>query len=461
MNAISKQSEPSIKRWIAIWSLGAIVVLALLWWGFQKLVGPPLPKSVTFAAGTSTGVYRTVAEKYREALLEDGIDLKVLETAGSAENLELLRSGEATVAILQGGTAEPIDREHMTSLASLYLEPVWLFYRADLGEVDEISDLKGHRIAVGPAGSGTHTIAAEWLSENGIEELAEDATESADGTSFLSVTGRAAAEKLQADEIDAAFIVVGAESEVIWDLVNDPSIRLMDFRRGDAYQTRFRYLKQVTFAEGMLDLRSNLPDQDIRMLATTANLVANEDLHPALVQLFLEAAKDVHESGGFFEQPQQFPSPFGVDIPIDQGAQRYFRDGPSFLYRFLPFRIANWLDRMKILLAPMLVLLVPLVKFFPPIYRYRIRRGIYRWYKVLREIDQKLQEDSYHDFSEDIKRLESLETELAEVSVPLSYMEEFYNLRIHVNYVLGLLSDRYKQPDHHVSLEEKIIHGDD
>ena len=185
------------------------------------------------------------------------------------------------------------------------------------------------------------------------------------------------------------------------------------------------------------------------MLATTASLVANEDLHPALIQLLLEAARDVHDSGGFFEAPREFPSPLGVDIDINPGAKHYFRDGPSFLYRYLSFRYANWLDRMKLLIAPMLMLLVPLFRFFPPAYRFRIRRRIYRWYHILREVDLKLKqhEDDSVDFAPDIQRLKSLETELAEVSVPLSYMEEFYNLRLHVNYVLALLQDRYHPRD--------------
>ena len=207
-------------------------------------------------------------------------------------------------------------------------------------------------------------------------------------------------------------------------------------------------MKQVVFAEGMLDLTENLPAADVTLLATTANLVANEDLHPALIQLLLQSARDVHEGGGFFEAPREFPSPFAVDIPIDEDAKRYFQNGPSLLYRFLPFRWANWLDRMKLLIAPMIVLLIPLAKLFPPVYRFRIRRRIYLWYHVLREIDQKLKlhEEDNVDFTEDILRLRKMETELAEVSVPLSYMEEFYNLRLHVNYVLELLRERCQRP---------------
>lgn len=439
------------RRLILVTSLmtGVLCLIAVTV-GIPYLVGPPVPRTITLAAGTRSGVYYSVAQRYRDLLQEHGIELQLLETNGAVDNLQRLNDHDATLAIIQGGTGTRDEHSGLSSLASLYLEPVWIFHRTDSGVLDQLDDLRGGRIAIGPVGSGTHTIASEWLIENGFEVSPDQAAEQtlADGTVLLPMMGEAAADALEAHEIDAAFMVTGAESPVVSRLMRVESIELMSLRRAAAYETRYRYLKTVTFAEGMLDLQQNLPDHDVTMLATTANLVANEDLHPALIQLLLEAARDVHFTGGFFEAPREFPSPVGVDVQINSDAKRYFRDGPSFLYRYLPFRYANWLDRMKLLIAPMLMLLLPLFKFFPPLYRYGIRRRIYRWYRILREIDQKLKqhEDDNVDFSPDILRLKTLETELAQVSVPLSYMEEFYNLRLHVNYVLGLLKDRYQSP---------------
>ena len=451
-SSMSEQDAPDRRRLI-VGGLAAAVVLLLvaLRYGIPYLVGPPVPRTITMAAGSSTGVYYSVALQYRDRLHEHGIELKLLETNGAVENLQRLKDHDATLAIIQGGTGTRDEHAGLSSLASLYLEPVWIFHRTDSGKLDQLADLRGGRIAIGPVGSGTHTIASEWLSENGFELSPEQTTEQtlSDGTVLLPIMGQPAAAALEAHEIDAAFMVTGAESPLVSRLMRMENIELMSLRRAAAYETRYRYLKTVTFAEGMLDLRKNLPEQDVTMLATTANLVANDDLHPALIQLLLEAAHDVHFSGGFFEAPREFPSPVGVDVQIHSDAKRYFLDGPSFLYRYLPFRYANWLDRMKLLIAPMLMLMLPLFKFFPPLYRYGIRRRIYRWYHILREVDQKLKqhEDDNVDFTPDILRLKSLETELAQVSVPLSYMEEFYNLRLHVNYVLGLLKDRYQPPD--------------
>ncbi|MCA9267233.1 MAG: C4-dicarboxylate ABC transporter substrate-binding protein, partial [Planctomycetales bacterium] len=199
---------------------------------------------------------------------------------------------------------------------------------------------------------------------------------------------------------------------------------------------RFPYLTPVTLGEGLLDLDRNLPDHQVTLVAPTACLVARGDLHPALTPLLLEAAAEVHAGGGYLEEPGEFPSPHRVDFPIGAEARRYFSRGPSLLYRYLPFRAAAWIDRVKLMLLPLITLLLPLAKAAPPVYRWRIRSKIYRWYRVLRDIDQKLKDSSEPiDAAAEVARLKTLDRELAEVSVPLSYMEEFYNLRLHIRYV--------------------------
>lgn len=451
-------------RWrVSLITAAAGVLLVAVWFSVSYLVGPPVPRSLNIATGSSAGVYYAVGLRYREILSEHGIELNVIETDGSVENLELLQDRKATLAIVQGGVGGSDERQDLSSLASLYLEPVWVFYRNEFGSPDDLPDFTGGTIGIGLPGSGTHSIAIEWLAVNGFDvpdELSESAT--SDGTNYVQLTAEESAAALISGDVDAAFFVVGANSKIISQLVSEPTVSLLNVQRGDAYATRYRYLKQVTFAEGMLDLQQNLPAADVELMATTANLVASDELHPALIQLLLQAAQDVHEPGGFFEAPREFPSPFGVDIEINEDAQRYFRNGPSFLYRFLPFRWANWLDRMKLLLAPMIVLLVPLAKAFPPVYRFRIRRRIYTWYRVLREIDQKLKQQTGDvDFAEDIQHLQKMETELAEVSVPLSYMEEFYNLRLHVNYVLDLLRERCRDSDSPVETTAKTDGSDE
>lgn len=445
---MDRPAEESKRSWL--WLPGLVAVIAIvMYFVAPLLVGEPPPKKVVIATGSKTGVYFKVAQQYREILARDGIELEIRNTAGSVENLRLLRdsSEDVSVAIVQGGTNTAADDHTLRSLASIYLEPVWVFYRAELGELSLLSELDKARVGVGKEGSGTRAIALEMLKANGLlpdpNVEADQSTEPPISRSveLHDISGKPAADALLAGELDAAFFVIGPSANVVKKLVSAKEIRLMSFPRARAYETRYRYLQSIDFTQGMLDLRDDLPRQDVKLVAATACLVAREDIHPAITLLLLQAASEVHEPGGFFEAPEQFPSALGVDLPISKDAARFLKNGPSLLYRYFPFQMANWLDRMKLLLVPLATLLLPLFKAFPPLYRWRIRSKIYRWYTVLREIDQKLS-DSHEgfDYSEDIQRLEILQRELAEVSVPLSYMEEFYNLRLHVNYVVTLLS---------------------
>ena len=219
-------------------------------------------------------------------------------------------------------------------------------------------------------------------------------------------------------------------------LLNTPGVRLVDFRRSAAYCRKYRYLRRVTLHEGLLDFEHNLPGGDVHLLAPTASLVAREDIHPALTPLLLRAVTKVHGSGGYLESPGEFPSMHRVDFPLSEAARHHFERGPSPLYRYLPFRWAAWLDRMKMMVLPLATLLIPLFRFAPPVYRWSIRSKIYLWYRVLREVDQKLRLPSGEvDYADEIRQLDQVERELSEVQVPLSYMDEFYDLRGHVAFI--------------------------
>ena len=426
---------PSVlARWRRYWPFPLVtaLVLAVTPW----LVGDPVPREIVIASGQRDGAYFAFATEYAETLRGDGIRVTVLSSAGSIENSELLHSGKAALAIVQAGAAVERDREHLQSLASIYLEPVWVFHKADL-QCNELTDLAAKRIAVGPEGSGTRALALRLLEANGL-----DAGESAVRTT-TAAGGSQAAQALRRGEVDAAIFVISPESPVIRQLLTDSKIKLMSFDRAEAYTRRMTYLSQVTLPEGALDLEHNLPGEDVELLATTANLVTRDDLHSALIPPILEAAFAIHGGTSMFHGGAGFPSPENVELPLAADARSYFRSGPSFLFRYLPFRLASWIDRMKLLLLPLVTVLFPLFKAAPPLYRWRIRSRIYRWYVILREIDKRFnQADGDADFSADIEKLQVLEEELSQFSIPLSYMEEFYNLRLHIGYVLEKLRQR-------------------
>jgi TRAP transporter TAXI family solute receptor len=419
-----------LKRWCPALLISLAALMAAPW-----LLGPRCPTHIVIATGQQDGAYYAFASQYKEILAEHGITLEVRSTAGSVENQQLLNSDSSGVslAIIQGGTADRA-KGRLQSLASLYPEPVWVFCRSD-DPVDELAQLQGKSIAVGPKGSGTRSIALKLLADNHISE--EDHQ-----TSFVDFGATESSQKLKTGEIDVAFIVISPEAPVIHDLLKADGIQLVSFRRAAAYQQKHGFLSESILPEGIVSFHHDVPNRDIRLLAPTANMVARDDLHHALVPLILQAVEQVHQSDGILVQSESFPTPQFTDYPLNKDADRYFRSGPSLLYRYLPFWLAAWLDRVKLILLPMCTLLIPLIKVAPPVYRWRIRSKIYRWYRVLHEIDLELKDaDRSLDLSGCLRRLNKLEQELFEVSVPLSYMEEFYNLRLHVSFVKNRLSE--------------------
>lgn len=431
---------------MGMWGPVTIIVLVGFVIAYFFFVPPPPPKTFKIATGGKTGAYNAFAEKYKEILAKDGFTLEIVNTKGSIENLELLRKGEVKVAFVQGGTATEEDKfgkkdaegnqqpSILASIGSLYYEPLWVFYDRKKG-YKTLRDLKGARLGIGTVGSGTRPVAVQLLERNGCFTKE-------DQKNYQSIGSTECVKKLKAGELDAVFLVAGGRSKNVLALLEDKSIQLLDFKRNIAYERQFPFLSSVKFSEGMCDLKNNVPDQDLTLVAPTAAIVVRTDAHDALTPLILKAATEVHYPGDLFETPGAFPSEKEVDIPISADAKKYITRGPSILQRFLPFWLALALDRLKVMLVPLFTLLFPLVKIAPPIYRWRIRSKIFRWYRLLREIDNEVMSENFKNPEGLHKRLFELEKELDKVSVPLSYMEEFYNLRVHIALVDQFIEQR-------------------
>jgi TRAP transporter TAXI family solute receptor len=420
--------------WVSRESLrvyGPILVLTLV--GFVvafHFVKPAPPTHLVIATGRTDGAYYQFALRYRELLGRRGVRLEVRETSGSVENIQLLENpGKGVdVAFVQGGTGGTAKSGELVSLASLYFEPLWVFTRASL-RAEDMSELRGRRLAVGPEGSGTRAIAELLLGANGIP---------ADSTLLLPLAGLEAAQALQAGSVDAAFFVASPQASILREAVRLQGVSLMSFRRADAYTRLYPFLTKLVLPQGTLNLQADLPPRDTLLLAPAANLVVRSDFHPALVDLLLGAATEVHGGAGMFERALQFPSAEYLEFPLSSEARRYFRIGPSFLARYLPFWAATLVDRMKVMLLPLITLLIPLFKVVPPTYRWRIRAKIYRWYRDVHAVDIALAErPKGSDLSDLLKELERIEAEVRRIVIPLSYSESHYNLRLHINWLRG------------------------
>ncbi|HEY7118273.1 MAG TPA: TAXI family TRAP transporter solute-binding subunit [Tepidisphaeraceae bacterium] len=453
---IRQRLHPSRRELLLSWAPWIALALAagLLGWA---LMAPAPPKRVTIAAGPVDGAYYAFAKRYAETFAANGVTLEVRATAGTVENYRLLASGEANLAIVQGGVAAEGLDDQVRAIASLYYEPVWMFVREE--RTPNLFKLEGRRIAAGQKDSGTLEITRRLMQANGV----------ADRVTLVPIGGVAAADALRKGDVDVAVFVLSPDAALVKELLGDAGhVRPLNFDRAEAYTRRFRYFSRVNLPRGAIDLARDLPPQDVQLIACAANLVCRADLHPAIVPLAIRAAKLAHERGDLLSEPYQFPSTRYVEWPLDRSARTYFESGPPFLQKYLPFWVAALVDRLKYLLLPLITLVLPLMRIAPPLYVWRMRSRIYRWYRILQELDRHISDraargadraaqagghagasdDNDDDIARDMAVLRVLDRELSErKTVPLSYMQEFYNLRVHVDLLRHRLErQRQAQP---------------
>lgn len=423
-----KQARFVLGDILRIIGIGGILTIAGFVLAYQ-FVEPAPPGRITIATGGEAGAYFAFGQAYREILAEEKIDLIVKQTSGSLENLALLKtpSDPVEVAFVQGGARAENDTDGLLALGSLYFEPLWIFYSAER-QYDNFLELQGKRLAFGVEGSGTRVLASEILRVNNISED--------DGTRLLPLSGTAARDALLANEIDALFMVSGINSSLVQSLLHNGAVKLMSFDRAEGYAQVYPFLSPVILHRGAVDFARDLPKKDVKLLAPAVNLVARDDLHPALVDLILRAAFRVHSGPDLFKSAGQFPSTDYLDFPFSEEARRYFKSGDSFLQRYLPFWAATLVDRLAVMIIPLLTLLLPLMRVLPPVYRWRVRSRIYRWYREVKQVESLRSEDEAPELrAVAISELNRIEEEVAAIDVPLAYQDAVYSLRLHIDMI--------------------------
>ena len=415
----------------------AAVLLAGAYW----LLKPAPPKRVVLATGPEQSAYAAFGLRYQAELRRHGIDVVLRPTLGSGENLRLLlgEKDDVQIAFVRGGSGEsrreaaakagkdPEDvDEGVQSLGSIFYEPLWLFYRTDAakkvakdGVLHEITQMRGMRVNTGARGSGIGGVLSRVLRAN-LMDYGDITRSQLDITP--AVTG------LLNGDLDVVALVSAPESPLVQMLLQTPGIRLFEFAQAEAYGRRYRFLSTVTLPRGVVDLSRDVPPADVELIASTASLVAREDLHPALAQLFVQAAARIHSAGGWISRPGQFPTAQNTEYPLAREAERYFRTGPPLMQRYLPFWLANLIDRMWFALLSIVAVLIPVARIVPPLYQFRIRSRIFRWYRDLRQIEEELARGG-SPASGLLERLDRLDGKVERIMVPLAYTDEFYTLR--------------------------------
>jgi TRAP transporter TAXI family solute receptor len=429
-------------RDIVFVALPSLLLVIGAFWLAAQFIKPAPPDRLVVSTGGEGGAYQRFAARYKDVLARYGIALVEQPSAGSTENLERLRNPEFEVdaAFIQGGTARPGEEDELVSLGDIYYEPLWIFYRdAAMRGGDKVLDLKGKRVAVGGAGSGTHYLAMELLAANGID---------AKNTKLVEAGGLGLVERLQKNELDAVFVVGPTQSSLVWALLYTPGVRLMSLTHADAYTRRFPYLARLVLPRGAIDLTLDIPPHDTQLVSPMATLLVREGMHPALIDLLMQAASEVHGAPGVFQKPGEFPRAGHSEFPLSKEAERYYKSGKPFLQRYLPFWAATLIDRMVVMLVPLLAVLVPLFKFAPQIYGWRVRSRIYRRYGELKFLENELNENpDRHSRAEWLAKLDGIEMDASRIRTPLTFSDMLYTLRGHIDLVREMIIRRTASAD--------------
>lgn len=398
------------------------------------LMKPAPPRKLVIGTGDTDGSYFHYGEQFRDILARDGIQLEVRTTGGSIDNLGLLESGEVDIAFMQGGVGSTTQTRDLISLGSLFYEPIWLFHRAEIN-MQKMDAMLGLRIGMGAPNSATEILSKTVMHLLGV---------SSNEAKFMAVGGAEAADMLIDGQLDIAFMINGYEAPLIQKMLKARQVLPLSVKRANAFARKFRYWTIVTLPRGIVDFAADIPSYDVVLLAPAAQLVAKKDFHPALVDVFISAAEEIFGSGGVFEEPGEFPSLKLLDFEANKDIRRFYKSGPSFLRRYLPFWLANFIDRMKIMLVPLVAIMFPFFKLMPPLYRYRIRSKIYRCYRELELLDPELHhEEMQGRVQEYLERLDQLDEKVSKISVPLGFRESVYNLRIHIDMIQSRLLKVY------------------
>ncbi len=416
-------------------AISAIVfVIAVLVLGVFLFFYLAPPTTITMTTGPEGSTFRRTAERYAKILQRNGVTLKMLPSEGSVDNIKRLAdpSSKVDTGFVQSGVTQGVKIDKLVSLGSISYQPLLVFYRS-ASHIELLSQLIGKRVAVGEVGSGTHTLSLALLAANGIEPGGP--------TKLLEMDSDKAAEAILNGAVDVVFLMGDSVSiTLIRQLLHTPGVKLFNFVQADAYTRRITYLNKITLPRGSIDFGKDTPPHDVFLVAPTVELIARENLHPALSDLLLEAAQEVHSGAGLLRRKGEFPAPIEQEIRISSEAIRFYKSGKSFLYRYLPFRFASLVNRIVVVFVPMIVLLLPALRLIPAVYRWRFRSRISRWYRALLMIEQDRVAQLASDQHEALmQRLDRIEEAVNRMKVPASFADQFYDLRGHIIFVRNKL----------------------
>jgi TRAP-type uncharacterized transport system substrate-binding protein len=416
-------------------SATALVVLTVgLIWLMFAVFRPTPPHSITMAINPTGSFDAEVANRYRELLAHDGIELRLVQSRGAVESVALLQDPKSgiSIAIIPSGITNEHKSPQLISLGTLFYEPLWGFSHGRT--LKSHGELTGLNISIGPEGSGSHMLAEEFLARVGIIDQ-KSAT-------LLSLSPQESAAKLESGEIDAAILMEAWEAPVVHELLTAKGVSVDSVPRADAFVALYPFLEKLILPAGVADMKESRPPNDVVLLATKASLVVRRDLHPAIQYRLLEAAFQVHSGAGLFHAAGQFPAAEKIDLPLGDHARHFYKTGPPFLQRHLPFWLAVLVQQLLVLLIPVIGVVYPILRFSPVVYSWWQHRRIYKLYSELMLLEDEMGASTAEPTNNYAERLDLLENQASHLSLPAAFQPLIYGLRLHI----GVVRQRVGKP---------------
>jgi TRAP transporter TAXI family solute receptor len=433
-----KIRQLTLSAWSVMILVILLVVIFLSWMGYRFLQPFP-PKTLVLATGMEGGSYGAFGELYRQVLARYGIHVVLRPTSGAVENMRLL--GDKRQAVQAGfvqGTVGAIDEgSNLVSLGGMAYTPLWIFYGGK-DTYDDLTQLKGKRIAIGPEGSGVRKYALQLLKAAGVTGPPAE---------FRDLSYAEANRALLDGRVDAIMIFGAPDSLLVSELLHAKGIKLMSMSQAEAYSRLFPGLSHVVLPRGIIDPGRRDPPADIHLLSPTTNLIVRKDLHPALVYLLLKASVEIHGGATWVSKAGEFPNLTKQDDPISEQAQRFYRSGGSWLYAYLPFWAATFVDRLTLILISLGMIIVPLIGIAPWVYSWRNRSRYYPMYRELRKLEREILENRpTGNIADYVARLDRMEDAVSRIRTSVAFYDELYILKEHIRTVRGKLDASFHPP---------------
>ena len=402
---------------------------------------PAPPSKISMLTGNKGGPFDYYGRQYREIFARSNVDLELRATNGAVENMELLKDPKSGIQIsfMLSGISDGKHAPGLLSLGTVFNQPFWIFYSSN-EPVNRLSQLKGKRIAVGPAGSGVRAAAEQILGKGGVNP--ETAT-------FLPYAASAAVEALNDGKVDAVWTIGTPDVTAVKSLLENPNVRIMSLPNAEAFTRIFPNLARLVLPQSVIDIDRDIPPNDVQLIGSTTKVLVRSDLHPEIVQLLLQTMVEVHSGANIFQRAGEFPNSSDVEYPVAPAAIDFYKNGPSFMQRHLPLWLSVHAQRAIAVLVTAIALGLPTIRFLPVAYNWLTRRRLFYWYAQLKALEASFDAGPMDQhLAEKQTEIERIEEAVSHIRFPLTFSDQLYNLRSHIDIVRRKIATRQNTPGH-------------